>query len=389
MLPGLALTEPQRLLCRAIADEPVEVRGAAARQLWEQLGDQAALALARENQVEPLLAHVLMETFGAAVPAPWRQAHDETWQRLGLYLGELDGLAARLAADGIPLAALKNGGIARGIFPCPGCCPMGDLDVLVSIRHFRRAHELLLDEGYSFEFRSSLEKASLEAAEQGGGAEYWKILPGGEKLWLELQWRPVAGRWIRPDQEPKAEELLAGSIPIPGSAARLLAPEDNLLQIALHTAKHSYVRAPGFRLHTDVDRIVRRQPLNWEVFLARVFSLEVKTPVYFSLAIPRFLFGTPIPDEVLAQLQPAAWKLALITGWLQSVGLFNPDEPKFGRLGFVVFTALLYDDLKGVWRGLFPGKAWMQAHYRFHRGWLLPYYYVRRLVDLAIRRVST
>jgi hypothetical protein len=389
MLPGLALTEPQRLLCRAIADEPVEVRGAAARQLWEQLGDQAALALARENQVEPLLAHVLMETFGAAVPAPWRQAHDETWQRLGLYLGELDGLAARLAADGIPLAALKNGGIARGIFPCPGCCPMGDLDVLVSIRHFRRAHELLLDEGYSFEFRSPLEKASLEAAEQGGGAEYWKILPGGEKLWLELQWRPVAGRWIRPDQEPKAEELLAGSIPIPGSAARLLAPEDNLLQIALHTAKHSYVRAPGFRLHTDVDRIVRRQPLNWEVFLARVFSLEVKTPVYFSLAIPRFLFGTPIPDEVLAQLQPAAWKLALITGWLQSVGLFNPDEPKFGRLGFVVFTALLYDDLKGVWRGLFPGKAWMQAHYRFHRGWLLPYYYVRRLVDLAIRRVST
>jgi hypothetical protein len=308
-----------------------------------------------------------METFGAAVPAPWRQAHDETWQRLGLYLGELDGLAARLAADGIPLAALKNGGIARGIFPCPGCCPMGDLDVLVSIRHFRRAHELLLDEGYSFEFRSSLEKASLEAAEQGGGAEYWKILPGGEKLWLELQWRPVAGRWIRPDQEPKAEELLAGSIPIPGSAARLLAPEDNLLQIALHTAKHSYVRAPGFRLHTDVDRIVRRQPLNWEVFLARVFSLEVKTPVYFSLAIPRFLFGTPIPDEVLAQLQPAAWKLALITGWLQSVGLFNPDEPKFGRLGFVVFTALLYDDLKGLWRGLFPGKAWMQAHYRFQK----------------------
>jgi len=56
----------------------------------------------------------------------------------------------------------------------------------------------------------------------------------------------VAGRWIRPDQEPGAEELLARSISIPGSAARLLAPEDNLLQIALHTAKHSYVRAPGF-----------------------------------------------------------------------------------------------------------------------------------------------
>jgi len=389
MLPGLTLTEPQRLLCRAIADAPLAVRGPAACRLYEKLGDRAAFALARENQVESLVAHVLMEISGSEVPAPWRQAHDETFQRLSLYLCELDRLAARLAADGIPVVALKNGGIARGIFPCPGCCPMGDLDVLVSKRHFRRAHELLLDEGYSFEFRSPLEKASLEAAEQSGGAEYWKILPGGEKLWLELQWRPVAGRWIRPDQEPKAEELLARSIPIAGSAVRLLAPEDNLLQIALHTAKHSYVRAPGFRLHTDVDRIVRRQALNWDLFLTRVLSLGVKTPVFFSLAIPRSLFGTPIPDKVLAQLQPHPWKLALITGWLQRVGLFNPGEPKFGRAGFVLFTALLYDDLKGLWRGLFPGKDWMRAHYRFQRSWLLPYYYGRRLVDLALRRVST
>jgi hypothetical protein len=389
MMPGLALTEPQRLLCRAISDEPAAVRGAAARRLWEQLGDAAAFNLARENQVESLVAHVLMDIAGAEIPAAWRQAHDETWQRISSYLGELDRLAARLVEDGIPLVALKNGGIARGIFPCPGCCPMGDLDVLVAKRHFRRAHELLLDEGYTFEFRSPLEKASLEAAESGGGAEYWRVLPGGEKLWLELQWRPVAGRWIRPDQEPEAEALLAGSIPIGGSAARLLAPEDNLLQIALHTAKHSYVRAPGFRLHTDVDRVVHRQRLNWEVFLARVRSLGVKTPVYFSLAIPRFLFGTPIPDEVLVQLQPPAWKLALITNWLQRAGLFNPDAPKFGRAGFVFFTALLYDDLTGLWRGLFPGKAWMRVHYRFHSSWLLPYYYARRLVDLAWRRVST
>ena len=389
MMPGLALTEPQRLLCRAIADDPVEVRRAAARRLWEKLGDQAAFALAQQNQVDPLLAHVLMEIFSSEVPAPWRQAHAETFKRISLYLGELDRLAARLAADGIPVVALKNGGIARGIFPCPGCCPMGDLDVLVEKRHFRRAHRILLAEGYNFEFRNPLEKPSLEAAEQGGGAEYWKILPGGERLWLELQWRPVAGRWIRPDQEPKAGELLARSMPIPGSAARLLAPEDNLLQVALHTAKHSYVRAPGFRLHTDVDRIVRRQQLNWEVFLTRVICLEVKTPVYFSLAIPQSLFGTPIPDEVLAKLKPPPWKIALITSWLQRVGLFNPDDPKFGRAGFVLFTALLYDDLKGLFRGLFPGMAWMRAQYRFQSSWLLPYYYMRRLVDLAIRRVST
>ena len=46
---------------------------------------------------------------------------------------------------------------------------VNDLDVLVAQRHFRRAHELLLDEDYAFEFRSPLEKATLDAAESGGG----------------------------------------------------------------------------------------------------------------------------------------------------------------------------------------------------------------------------
>ena len=47
---------------------------------------------------------------------------------------------------------------------------------------------------------------------------------------------------------------------------QILSPEDNLLQVALHTAKHSYVRAPGFRLHSDVDRIVCFQEINWNIF---------------------------------------------------------------------------------------------------------------------------
>ena len=85
-------------------------------------------------------------------------------------------------------------------------------------------------------------------------------------MWVELQWRPVAGRWIREDQEPNADDLINRSLPITGTNVRLLAPEDNLLQVCLHTAKHSYMRAIGFRLHTDVDRIVNYQNINWNIF---------------------------------------------------------------------------------------------------------------------------
>lgn len=382
------LTPSQSLLCRALADVDAAARAQAARELLAALGDARAFDLAQRNQVASVVAHVLLDSATSGLSPQWRAVHDSTHARISTYLAELDRVAARLADEAIAPVALKNGGIARGIYPCPGCCPMGDLDVLVEKQHFRRAHQILLEEGYHFEFRSPLEEAELEAAERDGGAEYYKVLPNGEKLWFELQWRPVAGRWIRPDQEPSAEELIARSVAIPGTAVRLLSPEDNLLQVALHTAKHSYVRAPGFRLHLDVDRIVRRQPIDWETFAERVVALQVKIAVYFSLAIPRAIFQTPIPDEILARLQPPAWKARLIQRWLERAGLFNPDERKFGRLGYVVFTALLYDDWRGLWRGIFPSRAWMRERYGFQNDWLLPYYHVRRLVDLGLRRVD-
>ncbi len=390
---NIRLTSTQQLLCQAIADGSPEQQQAAARQLHAVLGEEQALALAQRNEVDCIVGHhfssASQTNAGVATESRWGSVHQDTHERLTSYLAELDHVAERLAEEQIPLAALKNAGIARGIYPCPGCCPMGDLDVLIERRHFRHAHQILLEEGYQFEFRSPLEEASLDAAERGGGTEYWKILPNGQKLWLELQWRPVAGRWIRPDQEPPAEQLLARSVPIPGTAVRLLSPEDNLLQVALHTAKHSYVRAPGFRLHTDVDRIVRRQTIDWDLFLDRVLALQVQTSVYFSLAIPQQMFGSPIPEWILERLRPAKWKEVVMENWLQRIGLFDPHERKFSRPGFVVFTALLYDDFTGLWRGMFPDAAWMRKHYQFSRAHLLPYYHCQRLFNLAFRRVVT
>lgn len=370
----------------------LRARGSTLPSWWDDIATSGILfQTAAKNEVETLLAHRLAEIAGwDALPDAWSQAHEETHRRISAYLDELDHIADRLADEGIPLIALKNGGIARGIYPCPGCCPMGDLDVLVEKRHFRRAHESLLAEGYRLSIKPPLASDDFEAAEKAGVAEYRKLLNSRWELELELHWRSATGRWIRPDQEPATEELMARSIPIPGTAVRLLAPEDNLLQVALHTAKHSYVRAPGFRLHLDVERIVRAYPdLGWDVFAQRVEALQVKTAVYFSLAIPKELFGTPIPEHVLTRLRPARWKEALITRWLNRVGLFNPHERKFSKAGYVVFTSLLYDDLRGFWRGLFPDKTWMRERYGFSTDLLLPYYYGRRLTDLAFRRVNT
>jgi len=358
--------------------------------IYSQIGDQRALNLAKINLVEPIVAHSLINVLGEErVPSHWQHSHNESCQRISAYLSELDRIAGILAEYNIPLIALKNGGIARAIYHCTGCCPMGDLDVLVDEKHFKDAHHILLSEGYHFEFRSPLENAELEEAEKLGGAEYRKTLPDGKNLWFELQWRAVAGKWIRPDQEPTAQELIARSIPISGTAVRLLSPEDNLLQVSLHTAKHSYIRHPGFRLHLDVDRIVRTQQVDWDIFMKRVLSFKVKTPVYFSLAIPKVLFGTPIPNNVLTILKPSLLKEEIISRWLQKADLFNPDAPKFGRLGYIIFTVMLYDDWTGIFKGIFPERDWMRKQYRFKSKFLLPYYYISRLVNLIFKRLKT
>ena len=354
---------------------------------YKTIGDEIAWRTAQSNDVTPIVAHRLTDVFGQGqVPERWRAAHDESKRLLAAYMAELDHVAQILADRDIPLVALKNSGITRAIYHCTGCSPMGDMDVMVQKKHFRAAHEVLLDDGYEFEFRSELEEADVTAAERSGGAEYWKVLPSGDKLWFELQWRPVAGRWIRPDQEPSSEDLMGRSVAVEGTEIRVLSPEDNLLQVTLHTAKHSYVRAPGFRLNLDVDRITRFQPVDWNVFVDRVKSYRVKTPVFFALAMSQALVGAPVPDQVLDRLTPGRWRAKLITRLLYRAGLYEPEERKFSNPVFLLFNLLLYDDVRDAIRAVFPEATWMRERYGFGSSLMLPAYHARRLANLAFRR---
>jgi hypothetical protein len=345
-----------------------ELRDLVDRPGWEHAatlaamsaGDQAApaeaveraeawLDFAERNQVGPLVAHALRGALPSGHPAAARAAkvHARSADRMRILLGELDRIADRLAGDGIAVVALKNAGIARGIYPCAACCPMGDIDVLIDRDRFVDAHRLMLDGGYQLASRSSIEPADLEHGLASGGTEYL-LESGGHEVWVELQWRPVAGRWIRRDQEPAAADLLARSVEIPGTQARLLAPEDNMVQVALHTAKHSYVRPPGLRLHTDVDRLARLAAPDWDRVAAMVEALQTTTAVYVSLAMARALLGAPVPEAILDRLAPAGWKTRVLLAAIRRAGVFEPGEAKLSRPEMMLFHALLYDDARGL-----------------------------------------
>lgn len=359
-------------------------------RMYEGLGDETIWLFAERECAASLIGDRLRTILGEdAVPGRWLEAVQSMEERIGLYMEQLDRAADALARAGIPLVALKNSGIARGLHPSLASSPMGDVDVLVSPRDFRRAHEVLEELGFQLDDRSPFALSGIEDAEAHGGAEYRVPLRDGSTLWFELQWRPVAGRWIRPDQEPPADELIARSVAIEGTAARLLAPEDNLLQVCLHTAKHSYVRAPGFRLHTDVDRIVHYCEIDWDSFCERVEQSGLRTAVYLSLLIPARLLRTRVPDEVLQRLDFAPWKHRFLEHWIGRVGLFGPRERKWSKPGYILFNLFLYDSLAGIWQAVFPDSAWMQRQYKFSRPWMLPLAHARRLFGLLFQRANT
>ena len=302
------------------------------------------------NRIGPIVAHAVLDARTGSSQSelePWRALHDASVRRMEVMMRVLDDAAAALHAKGIRLIALKNAGIARGIHTCAACTPMGDLDVLVDPARFHEAHEILSATGLQLASRSKVEPADLEQMFASGGTEYRREVDG-EEVWFELQWRPVAGRWIRRDQEPTAADLIARSHAIEGSHVRLLCPEDNLLQVCLHTAKHSYVRAPGLRLHTDVDRIVAGSEIDWDHFIALVDGLSVRTSSYLSLAVAAAMLDTPVPGTVLDHLRPARWRLDTLTWWLRRVDIFEPDRRKFNRPEMLAFHALLYDDTPGL-----------------------------------------
>jgi hypothetical protein len=357
---------------------------------YSAISDRPLFEFAEIECSSSIVGSILLRSLGkSCTPEHWIKAVDQIEAKLHLYLEQLDRVAAALAKQGVPLVALKNSGIARAIHQNLAECPMGDVDVLVRPADFRRAHEIMLALGFVLDDRSPFNVEGFEEAEKHGGAEYRYTLSDGSTLWFELQWRPVAGRWIQPDQEPSADELMARSIPIGGTAARLLSPEDNLLQVSLHTAKHSYVRAPGFRLHTDVDRITRACWIDWNLFCERVEQIGVRTAVYLSLFIPAVLLNSPVPVKVLDRLNHSPLKHKLLLKWIQKVGLFRPHDRKWSRPGYILFNLLLYDTVGGVLRGIFPSSKWMTDHYDIRCKWTLPAWYLVRMVQLVLRRAKT
>lgn len=379
--------EYKEILNLALSSKHIDEKIIKLKQLWSLIIEESLFQHAQEDEVASHIAYILKSS-KLKYASFWDKVYIDTDHCITVLMDVLEVVASKLKENKIDIVALKNAGITKAIFKNNACSPMGDLDLLVRSKDFRKAHEIILNDlDFTFKFRSEFEEEDLEEAFRGGGTEYYKIVDG-HKVWLELQWRPIAGRWIQPHNEPNGDELMNGSIEVENSDVRILSPEDNLLQVALHTAKHSYVRAPGFRLHSDVDRIVRFQAIDWEKFEEKVCNLKIKTAVYFSLYFASQLIKTPIPDFILSSLKPSWLRKKMILRFINKAGIYNQNKKKFSKIGYIVFNLALYDSIGENIKAIFPSYNSIKINYPIKNKLQLPYFYFIRIKDLIFKRAK-
>lgn len=343
--------------------------------------------VAKEHELVSTIAVKLKKKTGIELGEVWQQEVENTRQRLTFLFNQVEKLGEDLEAHSIPLILLKNGGIAIDIMEDLAECPMGDIDMLCRKSDFFTVHEIILKHGFKFKFRSIYEFEDLDEAFADGSTEY-SIDNNGETAWIELAWRPIAGRWIRKDKEPDADALVKYSHKAQSSCCRVLSNEDNLLQVSIHTAKHSYVRAPGYRLHLDVDRIVSNKSIDWQLFIQKANAVHSTTAVYFSLYFAHDILGTQIPEWVLAKLKPNRNKERRIMKMLLKANLMHPHERKFSKIGFLKFQTSLYDSMDDMLSVLFPPISSLKAKYKYGNPLLTPYYWLVYALDMVGIRKS-
>ncbi|MEZ8650761.1 nucleotidyltransferase family protein [Vibrio splendidus] len=308
----------------------------------------------------------------------WKIEHDAVEGRISVMFEELSVVGEAFKQKKLKVVALKNGGIAQFKDESYAKHPMGDIDLFVDQSQFKDAHKAIIDCGFTLKFRSEFEEDNFDAALINGATEYYKEIGKFGTMWLELSDRAVSGRWINPDNEPKSKDLIGNSYEGKINGIYILSPEDNLLQVSLHTAKHSYFRAPGFRLHLDVQRIVEACEIDWNLFVRKVEHANAKSSVYFSLLFAKELIGANVPSEVIEKIRPNKVKIKLVYFLLKHFSLYERFE--FNRLAFIIFQVLLYDNMRDVFRVALPPKSEIKNRYSTFP---FPIGYIIHVLDLV------
>jgi len=274
------------------------------------------LAFAEDHGVLGLTAARLANSDENVLSAENRERL-RTWRRADTLFtmnlcAEMFRLFDSFAAAGIEALVIKGPVLSARCYGDPGFRQYGDLDLVVRDRDILRSTELMMNLGYE----PSVPVAVIRAKKVPG--EY-VFRQSRTKLLVEFHTELTFRYHPRPLPVEKLFSRQA-RVSIDAHEIPALSPEDELLLICIHGAKHLWEKL-GYI--ADVAAFVSEQELDWERVKSAAEEVGGERMLYVGLRLAGDVLGAALPESVaaLSRSDATVGRLASqITRWLPAAG---------------------------------------------------------------------
>jgi hypothetical protein len=250
------------------------------------------IQLAEHHGVTPLVYQALRGT--GSVPPSTLEALGNHYQgnaRKNLqFTAELFRVLTCMELHSIPAIPLKGPVLAETVYRGLALRDFSDLDVLVRRQDVLKAKEAIGTLAYAVSTQLS---EAEERAYLANGYEYTFDGPAGRNL-LEIQW-DILPRFYAVDFDCGEFFRRTRTVTVCSREVRTLSPEDLLLTLCVHAAKHAWGRLYWLR---DIAGAVQSQSIDWTGLERRARKSGVACMVGVSLLLAHRLLHADVPESV-------------------------------------------------------------------------------------------
>jgi hypothetical protein len=342
----------------ALADWAAEERPDARWAGW--LRDQQLAAQAFYRLRAAGLEDVLSPKLRAPLRATFYGAAGETMLRKR----ELASALQALGAVGIVPVLFKGAALAHTVYPDPACRPMSDLDLWLAHEEMAPAQAALENLGYHQHFKPT--RPIALQAQRCGEIQLFGARDGSGLI--ELHWGIFAGEWLERTTKVDEAAIRTRCVPVAvvGHEALKLAPEDGLIQLAVHLAINHQFAQPFVRGLLDVALLARAQPIDWAAVAARARAWRVGTVVWTVLRLAADLLGLDEAGPAMATLSPSPLRRGLLSLFVSQESLLRMRDLRHGPSRFGLQLLLVdrpRDAVRLLWRAIWPEREWLALRY--------------------------
>jgi len=326
-----------------------------------------------------------LSAFPHAVPGPvleqlWKDYERNAQKNLRL-THELLRILNCLESHGIPAIPYKGPVLAKAVYGDIAWRRFSDLDILIHAADVPGAKAAVYELGYTPNLHLS---EAEQAAHVASGQEWPFDGPLGNNL-LEIQWR-VLPRFYAVEFSIESFFQRALRVDLGGSSVRSLAPEDLLLVLCVHTAKHVWSRLSWL---CDIAETMRSQPIDYISAYRTAKGLGIEKIVAVNVLLQARLLGVPLPEPFRKSMEndPEIEYLAEAARQVL-IGSADYNAQSIDYFGLMVRLRERFQDrFRFLFRLIFTPSVGEWSTVRFP-AWLFPLYRGVRVFRLMARFIS-